>query len=325
LLFSLAYIGFLILEEPYFSIHGNWLSYLPTFCVHFSLMVLIVVVNTGLLIPKLFVKKRITLYIISLAVLIAVFTLIRAWYHKYIFGIIYHNKFNGIGTDFGDSFVYADWFVIVSSMLYITQKWFDHQQQAKSIQITQLQNELKYLRSQVNPHFLFNGLNTIYAYIDSSNEKARKITVQFSDLLRYNLYEADVDYISLDKEVKHLLDYVELQKVRSNDNMQIEINATYEDGSAKIAPLIFMPFIENAFKYVSRGDNRLNFVRILLTQEGKEILFKCENSFDVIKSTTGGIGLSNTVRRLELLYKDKFLLDFKKEENIYGVYLKLTL
>jgi two-component system LytT family sensor kinase len=112
----------------------------------------------------------------------------------------------------------------------------------KTVQINQLETELKYLRAQVNPHFLFNGLNTIYGYIDRSNQQARDILVQFSDLLRYSLYDADVDWVDLGKEAVYLQNYVALQRARSNSNLQIELEISVEENTVKIAPLLFMAF-----------------------------------------------------------------------------------
>ena len=210
-------------------------------------------------------------------------------------------------------------------MLYITQKWSEQEERVKNIQINQLQTELKYLGSQINPHFLFNGLNAVYGSIEMSNSQAREMMVQFSDLLRYNLYDADVDMIALEKEVKYLENYVALQKARSNDNMGVNLIVSYKNGNVKIAPLIFMAFVENAFKYASRDDNMNNRIIISLKEEGGQIHFTCENSYDETEKTSGGIGLNNANRRLELLYKDRYKLDITKKQNIYDVDLTLGL
>src|ERR1700727_753571 len=119
LLFSLAYIGFLMLEKPYFSVHGSWLSYLPTFVVHFSLMVFVIMVNNNLLVPHLLEKKRIVWYILSLVALVAVFTFVRSWYHSYIYERLFHEKSGGISADFPDSLVYGDWFISFASLLLL--------------------------------------------------------------------------------------------------------------------------------------------------------------------------------------------------------------
>jgi hypothetical protein len=320
-----VYIGFLILERPWFSKDGSWISFLPTFLIHFFLMVLVVYGNTLVLIPFLLQKKKTTLYIVCIILLITLCTLLRSAYHKYIYEKIYDvDNITGIGTDYWESFVYATWFAVVSSMLFITQKWFDQKQQVKNIQISQLQTELKYLRAQVNPHFLFNGLNTIYGYIDMSNQQARDILLQFSDLLRYNLYEADVDAIDISKEAVYLQNYVALQRARSNDNLLIELEVSIENEAVKVAPLIFIVFVENAFKFSTRDDNTANYIKIVLRQKGDLIVFECSNSYDNTGQEVGGIGLNNVTRRLELLYKDRHVLTIKKEKTVYSVQLILN-
>jgi two-component system LytT family sensor kinase len=149
--------------------------------------------------------------------------------------------------------------------------------------------------------------------------------VQFSDLLRYNLYEADVETIALEKEIKYLENYVALQKARSNDNVEVSLIVGYKNRNVQIAPLIFMAFVENAFKYASRGDRMSNRIVIHLKEENGQIHFTCENSFEESETSSGGIGLNNAARRLELLYKDRYKLDIKKEQNIYSVDLTLSL
>ena len=149
--------------------------------------------------------------------------------------------------------------------------------------------------------------------------------VQFSDLLRYNLYEADVEMIELEKEIKYLHNYVALQKARSNDNLEVTLKVNYQNGGTKVAPLIFMAFVENAFKYASMGDKVINTININLNEEAGRIDFTCDNTYDEGEATQGGIGLNNAVRRLELLYKDHYRLDIKKESDVYHVHLTLTL
>ena len=115
-----------------------------------------------------------------------------------------------------------------------------------------------------------------------------------------------------------------LQKARSNENMQVSLKVNFQNGGVKIAPLIFMAFVENAFKYVSRGDTTTNNITIELSENAGKVDFVCDNSYDDTESVAGGIGLTNAERRLELLYKDRYSLEIKKEQNIYHVHLTLT-
>jgi len=327
LLFFAAYIGALVIEKPVYSVNTvqACFSYMFTVIVHFSIFTLMIKANGSLLIPYLLEKRRFGLYFAGLIGLILLYTFFIGHYNLFIHGVLFHDEPIDTSSGFWDNFVYALCCSVITSMLYITQKWSEQQEQVKNSQINQLQTELKYLRSQINPHFLFNGLNTVYGYIDMSNNLARDMMVQFSDLLRYNLYEADVDMIGLEKEIKYLQNYVALQKARSNDNVQVTLKVNYQDGAVKIAPLIFMAFVENAFKYVSRDDSGSNSITIVLNEEAGRVDFTCENSYDEgVDAVPGGIGLNNAVRRLELLYKDRYQLDIKKELNIYHVHLMLT-
>jgi two-component system, LytTR family, sensor kinase len=326
-LFFLAYIGALVIEKPVYlgNSVADCFSYLLTIFVHFSIFAGLILTNKSVLIPYLLERKRFSLYVAGLISLVLVYSSFAGHYNRLIHRSLLHDAPIGTSSGFWDNFVYALCCTVIAAMLYITQKWSEQEEQVKNIQINQLQTELKYLRSQINPHFLFNGLNTVYGSIEMSNSQARDMMVQFSDLLRYNLYEADVDMIALQKEIKYLENYVALQKARSNDNVEVSLDVSYKNGSVKIAPLIFMAFIENAFKYASRDDRLNNRIVIHLKEENGKIHFTCENSYDEAEISSGGIGLINAARRLELLYKDRYKLDIKKEQNIYRVDLILSL
>lgn len=326
LLYPIVYIGFLLQDKQWYSRNNDWLTYLPTFITHLVLMFALVYFNTLVLIPKLWLKRKWISYGIGIVLAIAAYTLLRSLYTQHSFVWLFNqSKPEPITNFISLSFVYGVWFTVISSMLYITQTWYEQKQEVKNIQINQLQTELKYLRARMNPHFLFNGLNTVYGSIDKENKQAREILLQFSDLLRYSIYEADTDFVELGREVQHLENYVALQKVRSNVNLDIDLLIEIENRQVPIAPMLFLPLIENAFKFVSRDDNRNNFVRIVLLQSGNELYFECRNSFETTPGQeTGGIGQANLRRRLALLYKDKYRFEINSEENEYIVYLTIT-
>lgn len=326
LLFLIAYIGALVVEKPVYtgtSVQACF-SYLLTVFVHFSLFALLITANNAILISRLLQKRWFSGYAASLLLLIFLYASLANHYNGFIHSAMLHDPPVQTSGGFWDNFVYGLCCTVIASMLYLTRQWSEQQEQVKNSQISQLRTELKYLRSQINPHFLFNGLNTVYGYIDRSNRQARDMMVQFSDLLRYNLYEADVDMIALEKEVKYLQNYVDLQKARSNDNVQVALTLDYRNRNIKIAPLIFMAFVENAFKHASRGDVMINSICIALKEKDGTIDFTCVNSYEETESSTGGIGLNNAIRRLELLYKDRYRLDIKKDNHKYEVHLTLT-
>lgn len=325
ILFWLMYAVFTILESQGYLMKRGLFFSIPPLLVFFTLMALLMYGNNLFLIPMLLEKKKTAIYIAGIIIFIILYTYLRSLNQQYWDNRVWPEERMTIQSYFKWNFLYAIWFLIISSMLFFTQKWSQQRQQVKNIQIHQLQTELKYLRSQVNPHFLFNGLNTIYGSIDKQNQEARDILLQFADLLRYNLYEADVDWVELEKETVYLQNYVALQRARSDSNLQITLDISMTDKTVKIAPLIFLAFVENAFKFSTRDDNRNNNIQIRLVQSGNHIEFTCSNSYDEQEPVTGGIGLSNVARRLELLYKGHYTLDIKQEQSIYTVHLTLTI
>lgn len=301
----------------------GWLFSLSPLFISIALVAMLIYVNAFVLVPKLLDRKRTALYIISVLALVLFSTYLRSLSQQYWDSLVWPESPMEISSYFKWNLLDSFWSILISTLLLFSLRWSDQRQQVKNIEVAQLQTELKYLRSQLNPHFLFNGLNTIYGNIDSSNQAARNILLQFADLLRYNLYEADVDFVELGKEVAYLENYVALQKARSNANLDIELTVAVEDKPLKIAPLLFIAFVENAFKFMTRDDATDNFVRINMVQQGRRIVFNCMNSYETGEANEGGIGLANVKRRLELLYKDNYTLDIKTDDNIYNVTLTL--
>jgi len=187
-------------------------------------------------------------------------------------------------------------------------------------------NELNFLRAQFNPHFLFNSLNSIYAHIDKGNKKAREMLLVFSEMLRYQLYECNVEQIELLKEVNYIKNYIALQKSRMEDRIGVSFCTGKISGNAAIAPLILITFIENAFKYVGFVENKENKIDITLKQDKRGIVFMIRNTVDsqVPKSErSSGLGIANAKRRLELLYPDRHILEMNERDNVYNVSLTL--
>lgn len=322
-LFWGIYIIYGIMDSRPWIMKKGFVWALQPLLLFFAMIALLLYANIRFLLPVLLEKKRIVLYIIGLIVIIVLYTYLRSLNQQYWDAQVWPDDPMPINGYFHWNVFNALWFLVMSSLLFYAQQWHEQRQQVKNIQITQLQTELKYLRAQVNPHFLFNGLNTIYGSIDRQNQQARDILLQFSDLLRYNLYEADVDWVELEKEAVYLQNYVALQRARSDSNMQITLDINMVDRSVKIAPLIFLAFVENAFKYSTRDDNRSNVIKISLQQVAGRIEFTCSNTYEQSEQEAGGIGLSNVMRRLELLYKDRYTLNITKDEAVYTVHLTL--
>jgi LytS/YehU family sensor histidine kinase len=187
--------------------------------------------------------------------------------------------------------------------------------------------ELNFLKSQINPHFLFNSLNSVYFLIDKNNTEARDSLHKFSDMLRYQLYELNVAKIPVEREVTYLRDYVDLQKLRKDEHYTVEFNSSPSVKGFDIEPLLLVPFVENAFKHLSHSSSRKNYVKLDLHRQNGHFTFTAENSREPVKTAEkpGGIGLVNVKRRLELLYPGKHQLTIQNDPEKYKVELTLRL
>lgn len=204
---------------------------------------------------------------------------------------------------------------------------YNSERHKDKIEQEQLKAELDFLKNQLNPHFLFNAINSIYVLIREDKALAEKTLLQFSDLLRYQLYDCGTDTTLLSKELRFIRDYVSLEKMRCNQDLTITLDLPVPDDSISIAPFILVTFVENAFKHKS-SDQPDNFIEI------RSSLNKHVFSFDVInsvgerqylESTHGGIGLRNVSRRLELLHRNNYKLEINRNNNHFSVHLELNL
>jgi LytS/YehU family sensor histidine kinase len=189
--------------------------------------------------------------------------------------------------------------------------------------------ELNFLKSQMNPHFLFNSLNSVYFLIDKSNHDAREALHKFSDMLRYQLYEIKDEKIPIEKEVSFLKDYVGMQSLRL-DNCSVKLNVENEMKGFFIEPLLLVPFVENAFKHLSHHSNgKANEVQIDLSRQNGHMNFAVRNTTEIKEEqpvkNDGGIGLPNVKRRLELLYPQKHTLNIDNTDGWFDVNLKLQI
>nr|WP_315141990.1 histidine kinase [uncultured Flavobacterium sp.] len=190
-----------------------------------------------------------------------------------------------------------------------------------------IQEELKFLKSQINPHFLFNSLNTVYNLIDSDTEEAKNTLVKFSEILRYALYEASQDTISLHKEFEYIKGYAAIEKMRKGKSLEVRLNENIK-GFFEVPPMMLLTFVENAFKHVSNYQTG-NYIEINLEVTNTTLELVVVNSKDSFKrnngllANVGGIGLENIKRRLELIYPSKHDLSFNETEAFYEVKLKL--
>lgn len=192
--------------------------------------------------------------------------------------------------------------------------------------------ELKLLKAQLNPHFLFNTLNNLYGLSVMKSNKLPDLMLKLSDLLRYSLYETKETFVPLEKEIQYLENYMSLEKIRLEDTTDIQFIKLGNLSSKTIAPMLLIVFVENAFKHLGALKNEKSKVYVSIQEENDKLIFKCENSIeetglkiDTLEKGKSGIGLQNAKKRLDLIYPEKHQLHIETKKNEYQVTLDLTL
>lgn len=191
---------------------------------------------------------------------------------------------------------------------------------------TQLQikdQELRFLKMQIHPHFLFNSLNTIYGFALNKKDEAPEMILKLSNLLDYILYQIEKPQVLLMDEINHLLDYVSLEKMRFHDTLEVETNIDVSNNTIQIAPMLLIPFVENAFKHGDIIDGCLN-VTIHIKTEDDVLFFEIENSSIKENKTNNGIGLENIAKRLDMLYANSHTLETNQTANNFIVKLTIS-
>lgn len=263
---------------------------------------------------------------IALAISIAWF---RMSFHYFIYPHIYMMKL--------DMPVFSARTILISVLeigyitgIAITLKLFRIQavskEREKNLVKEKLQTELKFLRNQTNPHFLFNTLNNIYALTRKKSDAAPEVVMKLSELLSFMLYESGKDSITIADEIKILEDYMELERIRYNERLSIEFNKEIDDPAQPIAPLLFLPLVENAFKY-GVSETRFNsFIEINMILRNGNIRFDIENSIENSKAenSNGCIGLNNFRRQMELMYTEH-TIDVSSDEKTFKVFITINL
>ncbi len=196
------------------------------------------------------------------------------------------------------------------------------------LQQVHLEAQIRILQDQINPHLMFNVLNHIHILMQSNVKLASDLLVQFSDILRYQLYECNKEYVPLQLEIKYLKDLIAVEETRWGNELEVKCKWRIEDAQLQIAPLLLVPLIENAFKHVSRLPNQRGYVHLSCKQTAKQLHFKIENSYTEqykIPSKNQGLGLENVKKRLAIQYPEKHQLKINKTDADFTVTVDLDL
>ncbi|WPV69777.1 sensor histidine kinase [Chitinophaga sp. LS1] len=215
--------------------------------------------------------------------------------------------------------------LFMSGFIKIAQEWFKSEQQREALKLENLNAELKFLKSQINPHFLFNCLNTIYSLAHKHSAQTEHAIIKLSTILRYMIYESNEDKVQLQQELQYLEDYIDIQRLRLPEDIVVDYAVQGNPAGLRIEPMLLVPFVENAFKHgISYAEP--SFIAIAVAIERNQVRLVVENAvFRQRMAEKGGIGLQNVKKRLELLYTEDHELEITEAENQFIVDLKIEL
>ncbi len=221
------------------------------------------------------------------------------------------------------TYIYSITFAFLGSLFKLIDIWILQEKQINQ----NLKSELALLKNQINPHFLFNTLNNVDSLTRSNPEKASETIVRLSGILRYMIYDTKIELVSLSNEIKHIESYIDLQKLQFANKKLVSFSVKGDSDVIQIAPMLFIPFVENAFKHCN-NKNLQNAISITFSIARGVVNFECNNIFDktdkITKDSASGIGLININRRLDLIYPGNYSLNIKEENGSFNVKLSIN-
>jgi two-component system LytT family sensor kinase len=322
----LFFIPFLLMEP-----RGGISGYLVRIGATTILTILFYYVNYQYLIPGYLFKKKFLIYIGVILGLLIVSCVLVDLYYFFVVSVVenWHHRPPPV-------FSHGMWVplfplltaVAIGISLRLGKEWARTEKERRELQNEKLISELALLKSQINPHFLFNTLNNICSLARKKSDDTEPAIIKLSQIMRYMLTDSRQDKVNLNDEVDYLNNFIELQKIRVRDKVDVSFNIFGDISMIQIEPLLLIPFIENAFKHgISYKDKSM--IRIDLKTDTEGLVFSVENSKPSMRDRSNleesGIGLKNVRRRLELLYPGKHILDIKDTDLKYQIMLKIDL
>ncbi len=296
------------------------------------LLCAVVYFNNLYLLPQLFQRKKYAAYFFFLVLWILLSSKTVEWFYDYFLNK-YPQFFNDAAQNISDmpytaALFLTGLFLFGFTMAKFANDYFLREDAVKQMEKKQVESELNFLKAQINPHFLFNTLNSIYSLALKKSDQTADVVLRLSDLLRYILYECNVDKIPLAKEIQTINSYVELEKIRIAGTDRIRFTVSGDPEGILVAPLIWIAFVENAFKHGMGSLAREGFVEMDMQISLGEVRFTCLNNYAPAKAAetevfqkSGGIGLDNLKKRLRLLYPDRHQLTVEEKSDTFYVEL----
>lgn len=329
---SILHVAFWLMYASYFFYaisfgrrgEPDWVKIVPDFLFHIIMLLIISYLNYFYFLPRLIRDRKGTRYLVEfLPVLIALWYLLLVGKRFLISNASDGHDSWAYSTRFGLSVFMAMFFVVAFvGLLKFIEDYFE-------LENRQLTSELRFLKAQVNPHFLFNTLNNLYYLAVNKSEQTPEVVAKLSGMMRYMIHESNEEKVPLTKEVEYMENYLNLEKLRLNEEIPIIFEVHGEIAGVRITPLILITFLENAFKHGIGNGRKDSWITVSLEIEAGTLHYKVANS--IVRQTektvreASGIGLTNVQRRLDLSYPGKHDLTVTEDAERYSVHLKIDL
>jgi LytS/YehU family sensor histidine kinase len=282
-------------------------------------MVLTVVyTNFLLLIPKFFRQRRYILYSLFALLLVVAAVSLNTWLDQRNYGA-------AMKMSTRDMIIEGVFYVFNVCSYTLTSFLLYSLQEKQELKVEKLSTEIKYLRAQINPHFLFNTLNNIYGLSLEKSDKTPEVILKLSKIMDYMLYESNDVQVYLKKDIENIGNYIDIERIRQGNNAEITFEVKGEVTDQKIVPLVLLPLVENAFKHGVNTIIKGAYMRVLIVVNGRNLEIDVKNNFKQQETERNGIGLTNLEHRLRLFYENAHTMTTDSNGDEYHVNLKLRL
>jgi two-component system sensor histidine kinase AlgZ len=330
LMFWGIYLSFIVYQIIFFQRERgyDWNRAVTFLSIQLSFTLAIAYLNYFIFLPRFLHHKNIWRYLTEFLVPFTILIIARVYLQRYMMEGSPREAYFNSNMYVVQVIAVTLFIVFFVGMLRFAVDWFELEAKKKEIENEKLVAELNFLKAQINPHFLFNTLNNLYYLAYSKSENTTEVIAKLSQMMRYMIYDSNHPKVLLNKEIEYMQSYISLERMRLNNQIPIEFDIQGNIENVWITPLIFITFLENAFKHGVSNNNPKAWVKIAIQLKGKECVYTVENSKSSVSENTNeksGIGLQNVKRRLELSYPEQYSLIMEDKPDVYFVQLNLSL
>jgi sensor histidine kinase YesM len=320
--------GFFIYEKRYLIYKASMPYFVACVAGRIVLLIVIAYLNLQYFLPRYLLRKRYLAYFTAIILSVIGYLIAQSLFDFYLYGYVVGPMRNSnLVESLSYNFFSTLWYLGLMLALKLSMDWYGQQLIIQKITVEKLNAEVNFLRAQVNPHFLFNILNNLYALTLKKSELAPDVVLKLSEMMEYMLYDSTGEKVPLEKEISYLSNYMELERLRFSGGAAIDLNINAALNGYEIAPLLLLPLVENAFKHGLGKQTKggwLN-VDINLVQSSLEVIVENAKPASVVDKGKGGIGLDNLRKRLDLLYPGRYTLQLEDKKDAFWAKLVIDL